>query len=48
MKGHAAVSVVPVFAIAALLALAGCGGNASSRYYFLSSLPEAGGAGSAS
>ncbi len=48
MKGRAAVSAVPVFAIAALLALAGCGGNAPSRYYFLSALPEAGGPRSAS
>jgi hypothetical protein len=48
MRGSAAVSPVAVFAIAALLALAGCGGNAPTRYYFLSSLPEAGGARSAS
>ena len=48
MRRSAALSVVPVCAIAALVALAGCGGNAPSRYYFLSALPEGGGAGSPS
>jgi uncharacterized protein len=47
MRVSSAVSVVPVFAIAALLALGACGGNTPSRYYFLSALPEAGGAGGA-
>ncbi len=48
MRDSAALSVVSVFAIAALLALAGCAGNAPSRFYFLSPLPEAGGPSGAS
>lgn len=47
MKVSSAVFLVPVSAIAALLALAGCAGNPSSRYYALSGLPDTGGPGAA-
>jgi hypothetical protein len=48
MRRLPAFFAIALSGVAALPALAGCGGNAPSRYYFLSALPEAGGAGSAS